>query len=150
MSEEALDPREFFKRLQGEHQTLHWTPVAPAPTAQRWPGHPLASDESLQYLHQHWALPDQASPHRGGPRGRLASLAGKVVFRVLGQYLREERDLLSHLVRMNETLARRCDELAVTVADQQVAEAANQAQLAAWLHAEPPDNSRREVGNAAP
>ncbi len=57
------------------------------------------------------------------------------MFRALARYLHEERELLGHLVRMNDALARRCDELARTVADRQVADAENQAHLAAWLQA---------------
>lgn len=148
VSQEALSPGEFLRHLQGEHQSFHWAPVTPAPATQRWRDDPLAGDESLQYLHQHWVLPDQASPRGRGLRGRLASRVGKVTFRVLTRYLDEERDLLGHMVRMNEALARRCDELALTVADQQVAEAANQARLAAWLHAEPPTGPQGQVGNA--
>jgi hypothetical protein len=68
-----------------------------------------------------------------------------MTFKVLGPYLREERELLAHLVRFNDALERRCNELSVRcqelnqdMADRQVAEAENQAKLALWLHLDPP------------
>jgi hypothetical protein len=93
-------------------------------------------------------LPDHVSGTEtgGGVRGRIAGLAGRLTFRALGRYLHEERELLAHMVRMNEALARRCDELARAIADRQVADAENQARLAAWLQAEPPPGSRGEPG----
>ena len=69
--------------------------------------------ESLEYLHHHWALPDTFDPADGGSgvRGKVVSAFGRLTYRVLGRYLREERELLSHLVRVNEALEQRCDEL---------------------------------------
>ncbi len=147
MSQEGLDPREFLERLQGEHRTLRWAPLPPEETALGWSGHPMAVEESLHYLHGHWTLPDHVSAAAGGGvRGRIAGLVGKLTYRALGRYLREERELLGHMVRMNELLARRCDELARVVAERQVAEAENQAHLAAWLHSESPPGAREEPG----
>ncbi|MGP0107733.1 MAG: hypothetical protein ACLPR9_02495 [Acidimicrobiales bacterium] len=148
MSQEGLDPREFLERLQGAHRTLRWAPLPPAPATRRWSEHPMTGEESLHYLHDHWALPDHVSGTEtgGGVRGRIAGLAGRLTFRALGRYLHEERELLAHMVRMNEALARRCDELARAIADRQVADAENQARLAAWLQAEPPPGSRGEPG----
>jgi hypothetical protein len=66
---------------------------------------------------------------------------------VLGTYLREERALLSHLVRVNEALEQRCDELTLRceqlnqdMVDRQAAEAENQAKLALWLHLDSPSS----------
>jgi len=134
VSEQGLDPRGFLERLQGEHQTLRWSPLPPE-FPEQWRQVPLAGSESLRYLHEHWVLTDAPAGSGGGVRGRLASVAGRVVFRALARYLQDERELLGHLVRMNDALARRCDELARTVADRQVADAENQAHLAAWLQA---------------
>ena len=106
-----------------------------------------SSEDLLDYLHQHWALPDGVDPSlaAGSLEGRLVGLFGRMTFKVLGPYLREERELLAHMVRCNDALERRCNELAVRcqelnqdMADRQVAEAENQAKLALWLHLEPP------------
>ena len=47
----------------------------------------------------------------GAPGQGPVGLFGRLTFRVLGRYLREERELLAHMVRVNEALERRCDEL---------------------------------------
>jgi hypothetical protein len=52
----------------------------------------------------------------------------------MGPYLGAERELLAQLVRTNDALAERCDELAQTIANRAAAEAENLAKLAAWLH----------------
>lgn len=154
MSQEGLDPRAFLERLQGEQRTLRWAPLPPA-VPEQWRDHPLAEEESLRYLHEHWALPEVPSGTGtgGGVRGRLSAVTGRFVFRALGRYLHDERELLGHMVRMNEALARRCDELTRAVADRQVADAENQARLAAWLQAEPPKGAREvpdPAGEALP
>ena len=86
---------------------------------------------------------------------------------MLGTYLREERALLSHLVRVNEALEQRCDELTLRceqlnqdMVDRQAAEAENQAKLALWLHLDSPssvpdpvenrEHSKVETGDTAP
>lgn len=136
MSNAGLDPREYVERLQGEHHRLRWVPLAPAPQAGRWMEHPMTAEAPLEYLHHHWVLPDRAGPPAGGWRNRMAARVEAMVYRVLQPYMSEERALLANLVQMNAALAERCDELAQVVADRQVAEAANQARLSAWLHAE--------------
>ncbi len=146
MGEQALDPKDLLDRLRGEHQVLQWTPVPPdemrPPTG---PGRPDRS--SLEYLHRHWALPEEYDPSAGGRglRARLVALFGRLTFRVLRTYLQDERLLLSHVVRTNEALAQRCEELSVRLdqlskdmIDRQVAEAENQTRLALWLHLAPP------------
>jgi hypothetical protein len=112
------------------------------------PGQETAHNrDSLEYLHRHWTLPDQFEPGDAGfgPKGRVLGLFGRLTFRVLGRYLREERELLGHIVRVNEGLEQRCDELmrrnqqlSKDLVDRQVAEARNQAKLAVWLHLDPP------------
>jgi len=107
----------------------------------------MRSGADLAYLHGHWTLPDTFDPAAagGGVRGRLVTLIGRMTFRVLGPYLREERELLGHLVRINDALEQRCDALTLRceqleqdVVDRQVDEAANLAELALWLHLDPP------------
>jgi len=84
----------------------------------------------------------------GGPKAKVVGLFGRLTYRVLGPYLHEERELLSHLVRVNEALEKRCDELVLRceqlnqdMVDRQAAEAENQAKLALWLNLDPPSTA---------
>lgn len=140
MEEGELDPRELLERLHADKRTLVWTPLAPAGNLVTWRQRPMRDEEALEYLHRHWALPDQpdAAVAGRGLRGRLVAVFARLAFRVMGPYLRSERELFAHLVRMNDALARRCDELAEALSERQTADAENDARLAAWLqvHAE--------------
>ncbi len=147
MGEPVLDPEEFLDRLRRDGRVLKWEPLEPdelrrVPTSDR-----SRARTSLDYLHGHWALPNSFDPADagGGAKGRAITLFGRLTFRVLGRYLSAERDLLAHVVRVNEALEQRCDELATRcqqlnedLIGRQVAEAGNQAKLAAWLHLDPP------------
>ena len=135
MEDGELDPQELLERLHDDKRSLVWTPLSPSDRLIVWRQRPMRDEEALEYLHQHWTLPDgpDAATFGGGLRGRLVGLFARLAFRVLGPYLRSERELLAHMVRMNDALARRCDELADTVAERQTAEAENDARLAAWL-----------------
>ncbi|MHB8682119.1 MAG: hypothetical protein ACYDA2_08500 [Acidimicrobiales bacterium] len=144
MDEAALDPQEILERIRNDHRSLKWEPLAPSDSLARWHQRPMRDEESLEYLHGHWALPDAPDPAVGGSglRGRVVRAFGRLVFRVLGPYLRSERELVSRLVRMNDALAHRCDELAEEIARRQVANAENDARLAAWLQALADDAER--------
>lgn len=147
MEKPGLDPQEFLERLKEEHQVLRWEPLPPNKPRPSSGGEQSRSGSSLDYLHKHWALPDSfhAEDAGRGPKGRLVSLFGRLTYRVLGRYFREERDLLGHVVRISEALERRCDALTLRMQEmnlemvrRQAAEAENLAILAAWLHAEAP------------
>jgi hypothetical protein len=137
-----LDPRELLERLRSEHETLQWEPLAPDEARHTKDG-PNSERSSLDYLHRHWALPDHFDPAEAGAgiRGRIVMLFGRLTYRVLGSYLRQERDLLAHMVQVNEALERRCDELTLRCrqlgedfTDRQVAESRNLTELALWLN----------------
>jgi hypothetical protein len=163
----ALDPQEFLEHLKAEHQVLQWEPLPPDDPARVQATDQTRTRSSLEYLHRHWALPDAFDPADvgGGVRGRIVSMFGRLTYRVLGRYLREERDLLAHVVRVNEALQRRCDELSQRcqqlgddMVRRQAAEASNQAKLALWLHLDPPTtasppsgshNGRSEAGESS-
>jgi hypothetical protein len=143
----ALDPEEFLERLRAEHHVLRWEPLPPDHVKLDRHHEQIRNRESLEYLHHHWVLPDEYDPEVGGTgiRGKVVSAFGRMTFRVLHRYLQDERELLAYLVRVNEALEQRCDELTnrcqqleEDVVSRQVAEAANQAKLAAWLHLDPP------------
>lgn len=145
-----IDPEDLLKRLKEEHQVLQWEPLPPTTMAQQPVGESVRNRTSLNYLHHNWALPDTFDPADAGagPRGRLVALWGKLTFHVLRRYLREERDLIAHMVRVNEGLEQRCDELSLRVqqlrqdmVDRQVADAKNMTKLALWLQLDPPPSA---------
>jgi len=148
----ALDPEEVLERLKAEHRVLTWEPLEPDTVRRAEEGDRVRGRDSLEFIHCHWVLPDGFDPASGGGgglRGKFISLFGRLTYRVLGSYLREERDLLAHIVRANEALEQRCDELTLRCqqlnqdfVDRQVAEARNLAELALWLHLEPPAATR--------
>jgi hypothetical protein len=150
-----LDPEALLARLKAEHRTLLWEPLPPEKQRRFTDVSQARNKASLEYLHHHWALPDSfdAASGGGGFRGKLVALFGRLTFRVLSPYLRDERALLSHMVRVNEALERRCDDLILRceqlsydMASRQADEAENQAKLALWLHLDPP---RTGTGGAA-
>jgi hypothetical protein len=145
----APEPEEILERIKAAHQVLRWAPLPPDELRKSKEFDHSRGKQSLDYLHQHWAIADSFDPATagGGPRGRIVGLFGRLTFRVLSPYFQAERGLFSHLVRVNEALEQRCDDLntrlqQVTndIVDRQVAEAKNQAQLALWLHLEVPDD----------
>jgi hypothetical protein len=146
----ALEPEEILERIKAKHQVLRWAPLPPDELRRTKEFDHTRGKQSLDYLHQHWAIADRFDPAAAGAgtRGRIVGLFGRLTYRVLSPYFQEERALLSHLVRLNETLEQRCDDLnarlqqlTVDIVDRQVAEAKNQAQLALWLHLDGPEDS---------
>jgi hypothetical protein len=143
----GLDPKELLQRLQADHQVLRWGPLPPDEPRDTG-GDPKAPDRSsLEYLHKHWALAEPSPPPNPGRglRGRASTVFGRLTYKVLGPYLQREQEFLAQAVQVIDDLDRRCTELAQrcqelsdVVIDRQVAEAANQAKLALWLHLEPP------------
>jgi hypothetical protein len=145
VGEPEVDTVELLERLRTEHLVLRWEPL-PAdvakPTAK---GDQVRSADSLSYINAHWQLPDHfdSSTAGGGIKGRVIALIGRLTFRVLQPYFRSERDFLSHVVRINNALEFRCDELTLRCEQlshdmlaRQAAEARNLAKLAIMLHLE--------------
>jgi hypothetical protein len=149
MDERALDAGELPESVKAGGKAPQWVPLAPSNDMEKWRRWPMRAEESLDYLHRNWILPDRLDPQVTGTgfKGRLISVLGRIVFRVLGPYLRDERELLANLVRTNDTLARRCDELSKVISNHEVAQAENEAKLAAWLHHE---LRHRSVGEEHP
>lgn len=163
MEQSEFDPEEVLERLKSEHRTLAWEPLPPEKMRRTTEGGQARNRAALEYLHHHWTLPDAFDPEGvgGGFRGKIVGLFGRLTYRVLGPYFREERALLSHMVRVNEGLEKRCDELTLRceqlnqdMIDRQAAEAENQAKLALWLSLEPPasaatrGNGKIDTGDA--
>ncbi len=156
MGTPSLDPEEFLEQLKAEHQTFQWEPLPPDDPRRFSGSEQSRTRHSLQYLHGHWALPDTFDPAvaGGGPRGRIIALFGRLTYRVLGPYFRQERELIAHVVRVNDALEKRCDELALRLEQlnddmlrRQAAEASNLARLAIWLHLEPPAGASSSAEN---
>jgi hypothetical protein len=160
VEQSELNPEEVLERLKAEHLVLQWAPLPPTEMRRTTGTNQTRNRASLEYLHHHWTLPDTFDPAESGSgiRGRIITLFGRLTYRVLGTYFREERTLLSNMVRVNEALEQRCDELTLRceqlnqdMVDRQAAEAKNQAKLALWLHLEPPETipaGGREHGRA--
>jgi hypothetical protein len=135
MQPEHVDPVELLERIRDDNRRLHWEPLAPSDQLSAWRRRPMRGEEALDYLHHHWVLPDRLDPRIAGRgvKGRLTSLVGRIAFRVLGPYLKEERELVSRLVQTCNALAERCDEMTREIEDRQVKEAESGARLVAWL-----------------
>ncbi|MGD0882637.1 MAG: hypothetical protein ABSB09_13810 [Acidimicrobiales bacterium] len=147
VGEPALDTEELLERLRKEHLVLRWEPLPPEQARPTGTNDQVRSPDSLAFLNANWQLPDHFDPASagGGIRGRIVALFGRLTFRVLGPYLKAERDFLSHVVRINNALEFRCDELTLRcqqlnqdMLNRQAAEARNLAKLAVMLHLEPP------------
>jgi len=139
----SLDPEAFLEAMKSDRQVLHWEPLPPADVSRRSESSQVRSRALLEYLHRNWVLPDSfdSADAGAGLKGTVVTVFGRLTFRVLGRYLEQERDLLAHMVRVNEALEQRCDELTLRcqqlnqdMIDRQVDEARNQAKLAVWLH----------------
>ena len=159
MVKPAVDPEEYLQRLKDEHRVLRWAPLPPDDTRRSIKNDQALNKSSLDYLHQHWALPDSfdAAAAGDGPRGKVVGLFGRMTYRVLGPYFREERGLLAHMVRINEALEQRCIELTLfcerlnqDMIDRQVAEAENQTKLAILLDVEAPREARPRTNRNGP
>jgi hypothetical protein len=147
VGEPALDTEELLERLRKEHLVLRWEPLPPDPARPTGTGDQVRSPDSLAFINANWQLPDRFDPATagGGIRGRIVALFGRLTYRVLAPYLKSERDFLSHVVRINNALEFRCDELTLRcqqlnqdMLNRQAAEARNLAKLAVMLHLEPP------------
>jgi hypothetical protein len=146
-----LDPREFLDTLRQDNEDLRWAPLDPNDEPDRPIPRPLTDSESLAYLHHNWRLADRSGADLPpGLRGRLLRLFGRMTYRVLAPYLREERELDANMVRVHDETARRIDELTAELRRRRVAEAENMAELSAWLHAVWPGPSGVGRDNTGP
>ena len=141
MGQPALDSEKLLERLRNEHRVLKWEPLPPDTSRSAPKGDQVRSAESLAYINANWVLPHEyEAPGGAGVKARIVAFFGALTFRVLGPYLRAERDLLSHMVRINNALEHRCDELTMRceqlsqdMVARQAAEARNLAKLAVLL-----------------
>jgi len=157
VADSDLDPESILERLRAEQRILQWQPLPPNLQRGAQGGEQTRSRGSLEFLHSNWVLPDHydRAVSSGGFRGRAIDMFGRLTFRVLGPYFRQEREVIAHLVRVNEALERRCDELTMRCQqlnqdflDRQVAESRNLTELALWLHLDHPASDDR--GTPAP
>ena len=111
MGEAALGASELVEQVRERANRLAWTPPAHEPLERTLDRPRLHDHPGLTYAHRHWALPDHSSETGRGPKAWVRRIVGRFVFYALRHYLQEERDLIGHLVRLNDDLAQRCDEL---------------------------------------
>ncbi|HSD10671.1 MAG TPA: hypothetical protein VLF14_06790 [Candidatus Binatia bacterium] len=95
------------------------------------PSDHLVHRPELAHLNRHWSWDVSYTPPRTGGLaaflfGRLKIRLARFVWNVLERHLRAERDFIHNLVRFNNELAKRCDQLSdeirmVTAAEREVA-----------------------------
>jgi hypothetical protein len=155
MGKPALDTEELLERLRTEHMLLWWEPLPPDTVKSEKRTDQARSPESLSYVNANWQLPDhfEPDPSRRGLKGRIVAAIGRISYSVLRPYFKAERDFLSHVVRINNALEARCDELTLRcdqlshdMLARQAAEARNLTKLAVILHLVQPV---AETGQAA-
>ena len=143
MGKPALDTEELLERLRAEHRLLWWEPLPPDTARSETRTDQARSPESLAFVNANWQLPDGFEPTHGrrGLRGRVISAIGRITYSVLRPYFKAERDLLAHVVHINNALEARCDELTLRcdqlnhdMLARQAAEARNLSKLAVILH----------------
>jgi hypothetical protein len=141
MSQGDVNARDVLEQLTVHHAPLRWSPIGTADQLSTWDEMPVGSEPSLQYLHEHYQLPNRVEELGIGQgiSGRMGRVFARLSLRVMRRRLEHEQDLLAHFVQITQILARRVDELSAVIAAQQVAETANQARLAGWLEAALPN-----------
>jgi len=138
MDDQHADPRAILGDLRADRERVGWEPVDPVEEADKPHPPPLLAQNSLAFIHHHWALPDAPPPSpRRGIRSRLGARLARFIYAVLQPYLQAERDLLANMTRMHDATARRVDEIAWDIRTHRLAQAENLAQLAAWLDSRP-------------
>jgi hypothetical protein len=95
------------------------------------PSDHLQHRAELAHLNRHWCWESRYEPPRTGGLGgvlfgRMKARLARFVWNVLDRHLRAEREFIENLVRLNNELAKRCDQLsdeirAVARAERQVA-----------------------------
>ncbi len=96
---------------------------------------PMTADPALEYLHRHWALPDGPAAPPPGPLWKrlLWRVVGRFVFGTLSAYLHQERELLSRVVQVCDTLAKRVDTLEADIEQLALATSRQLAEVASYL-----------------
>lgn len=95
----------------------------------------MTENSALHYLHEHWVLPDGPSaPATTSPwKRQLWRVVGRFTFGALHQYLTEERDLLSRVVQVCDTLAKRVDTLEAEIEQLALVTSRQLAEVASYL-----------------
>lgn len=124
-----------------------WAPYVPGPLPSGPHPERVHNHPDLGFLHAHWLLPVPGTQGRGWRR-----LVARLAMAVLGPYFAAESELIGAMVRVDDALAARCDELAAEIDvlrreldRRQVERAANEAQLAQVI-----DRLRSPGNGAAP
>jgi hypothetical protein len=110
-----VDARKLVAEMSAEARADE-DPMARVAMTELPPSDHLLHRPELAHLNRHWSWSVSYAPPRTG--GLAASLFGRLkvrlarfVWNVLEHYLRDERDFAENLVRFQNDLARRCDQL---------------------------------------
>jgi hypothetical protein len=112
VGETALRASELVQQVKERADRLAWAPPVHEPLERSLKRRRLQDHPGLDYAHQHWTLPNSYVEAGHGPKAWVRRVFGRLVFHVIGHYLRDERELFGNLLRLNDDLAKRCDELA--------------------------------------
>lgn len=112
MGDVAVEVDEFVRQVKAATDGRVTSPPPVEPLSRVVDDRRLQDHPGLDFAHRHWALPDQPDPSGHGRRSRLRRICDRLVFAAMRSYLRDERALMSHVVQLNDALAKRCDELA--------------------------------------
>ncbi len=116
MPDDEIDARTLVETLRAKVDSVAGGPWAP-PDHQLESLDPIRYHLSLTYLHQHWDLHPTTTPPslraalKRGPRAITRAIVQRLVFSSLRPYLDAQHELVSHMVRMHDAVAKRCDEL---------------------------------------
>jgi hypothetical protein len=122
MTQTDIEARQLVEAVRervAEESLSAWTP---APHARREGDvdtlPPMRHHGALDYLHRNWAIRDTVPPvsvrvaARRGPRALARALANRAVRSSLAPYMEAEQELMAHVVRLCDAMAKRCDALA--------------------------------------
>ena len=112
MGSTDIDAFQLVREIRDSHRSVRWTPPIQGRLDSALNDSLIQAHPGLDFLHRNWALPRTSSLSSGSIRSRLNKLVSRFVFTAMSGYLSHEQDLLSNVVRLNDALAKRCDELA--------------------------------------
>ncbi len=136
-----LAAQQLIDQMRTATSTMKWIPEHFGPLSNDLSYVKIQGHPGLDYAHHNWSLPRGAqSGSRKSARSMIRRVIDRAVFGSLVRYLNHEQELIANLVRLNDALAKRSDELAdahnrliAQLDERTVRLSANQAQLASLI-----------------
>ncbi len=113
MEENTLDAGELVQELKDRVEGKLSAEWAPTPV-DRESVKAMMDHPSLGYLHENWEIASTIDQQglrsaRGRPKAMAHALFGRMLMRAMEGYIRRDQELISHMVRLQDALAKRCD-----------------------------------------